>query len=112
MFSTVWNTQRYSQSYIQKRRGRREIDVTKRRRGEVKREESNLDSNQLPIGSPQPGTHREFTEFHREQKREEGDRGDQEEKRGVKRRETDLANNQLPKCSSQPGIPKEIYRVG
>ena len=46
--------------------------------------------------------------------REEGDRGDQEEKRGqrVKRRETDLASNQFPKCSPQPGIPKETHRIG
>ena len=48
---------------------------------------------------------------HGEEKREEGDKGDQEEKRGVKRRETDLASNQFPKCSPQPGIPKEIHRV-
>ena len=52
-------------------------------------------------------------ELHREEEREEGDRGDQEEKRGVvKRRETDLASNQFPKCSPQLGIPKEVHRVG
>ena len=50
-----------------------------------------------------------FTELHREEKRGEGDRGDQEKKRGVKRRETDLVSNQFPKCSPQPGIPKEIH---
>ena len=48
----------------------------------------------------------------REKKREEGDRGVQEEKRGIKRRETDLASSQFPKCSPQPGTPKEIHRVG
>ena len=32
-FSTVGDTQRGSQSYMEKRRGRREIEVTKRRRG-------------------------------------------------------------------------------
>ena len=37
-FSTVRNTQRGSQSYIEKRRGRREIEVTRRRRGESKGE--------------------------------------------------------------------------
>ena len=52
-------------------------------------------------------------ELHREEEREEGDRGDQEEKRGVvKRRETDLASNQFPKHSPQPRIPIEIHRVG
>ena len=48
MFSTVWNTQRGSWNYIEKRRGRRVIEVTKQRRGEVKRGETNLASNQLP----------------------------------------------------------------
>ena len=38
-----------------------------------------------------------FTELHREEKKEEGDRGDQEEKRG-NQKETDPASNQFPKC--------------
>jgi len=33
VLSTAWNTQKGSQSYIEKRRGRREIEVTSRRRG-------------------------------------------------------------------------------
>ena len=37
-FSTVRDTQRGSQSYMEKRRGRREIEVTSRRRGGIKRE--------------------------------------------------------------------------
>ena len=32
-FSTMSNTQRGSQSYMEKRRGRKEIEVTRRRRG-------------------------------------------------------------------------------
>ena len=52
-------------------------------------------------------------ELHREEKTEEGDRGDQEEKRGnQKERERDLASNQFPKCSPQPGTHKEIHRFG
>ena len=47
-FSTVRDTQRGSQSYMEKRRGRREIEVTRRRRGGVKRGETNLASNQFP----------------------------------------------------------------
>ena len=47
-FSTVRDIQRGSQSYVEKRRGRREIEVTRKRRGEVKRGESNLASNQFP----------------------------------------------------------------
>ena len=40
-----------------------------------------------------------FTELYREEKREEGDRGGQEDKGsggGIKRRETDPASNQFP----------------
>ena len=52
-----------------------------------------------------------FTELHREEKREEGDRGGQEDKGGIKRRETDLASNLFPKCSPQLRTHKEIHRV-
>ena len=48
-----------------------------------------------------------FMEFHREEKREERDRGDQR-RGGVKRRENNLAINQYPKCSLQPRMPKKI----
>ena len=51
-FSTARNTQRDSQNYIQKRRGRRGMAVTRRRRGVVKRGESNLASDQFPKCSP------------------------------------------------------------
>ena len=54
--STVRETQRGSQSYMEKRRGRREIEVTRRRRGGIKGGESNLASNQFPMCSPQSGT--------------------------------------------------------
>ena len=37
-FSTAGNTQRDSQSYTEKKRGRREIQVTRRRKGRVKGE--------------------------------------------------------------------------
>ena len=57
-FSTVGDTQRGSQSYMEKRRGRRVIEVARRRRGGIKRGESNLASNQFPICSPQSGTFR------------------------------------------------------
>ena len=51
-FSTVRDTQRGSMSYMEKRRGRREIEVTRRRVG-IKSGESKLASNQFPICSPQ-----------------------------------------------------------
>ena len=58
-FSTVRDTQRASQSYMEKRRGRREIEVARRRRGGIKKGESYLASNQFPMCSPQPETPRE-----------------------------------------------------
>ena len=80
-FSTVRDTQRGSQSYMEKRRGRREIEVTRRRRGGVKRGESNLASNQFPKCSHSPEHPETFTESSREEKGEGGDIGDLGEKR-------------------------------
>ena len=56
---------------MEKRRGRREIEVTRRRIGEVKRGENNLASNQFLKCSPQPGTPERFRVKYR---REEGRR--------------------------------------
>ena len=61
-FSTVRDTQRGSQNYIEKRRGRREIEVTRRRRGGIKRGEIDLGSALFPKCSLQPRTP---TEIHR-----------------------------------------------
>jgi len=58
-FSTVRDIQRASQNYIKKRRGKREIEVTRKKKGGIKRGESN---NQFPMCFPQPGT---LTEVHR-----------------------------------------------
>ena len=77
-FSTVRDTQRGSQSYVEKRRGRKEIEVNRRRRRGIKRGESKLASNQFPMCSPQSGPLREV---HRVTQREEGGRG-QEDKGG------------------------------
>ena len=84
-FSTVGDTLRGSQSYMEKRRGRREIEVTRSRRGGVKRGESSLASNQFPICSPHS---KRFKEFHREGKREKGDRVNKRRGGGIKRKET------------------------
>ena len=80
-FSTVRDPQRGSQSYMEKRRGRREIEMTRRRRGGIKKERA-----VYPVINSLFALHslehsERFTVFHREEKREEGDRGDQEEKR-------------------------------
>ena len=67
---------------MEKRSGRKEIEVTRRRRGGIKKGESNLANNQFALCSPQSGTP---TEVHGVANRREeggGDRGDQEERRG------------------------------
>ena len=48
-----------------------------------------------------------FTELHRDEKREEGERGGRKIKGGIKRRETDPVSNQFPKCSPQPRTHRE-----
>ena len=55
-----------------------------------------------------------FMKLYREEKREEGDRGGQQDKgvRGIKRRETNPSSNQFPKCSPPSRTHKEIHRVG
>ena len=70
-FSTVKDTQRGSQSYREKRTGRKEIEVTRRRIGGVKEGETNLACDQFPKCSAQPGTPREI---HRVKLRSKGGR--------------------------------------
>ena len=71
-FSTVRDTQRGSQSYVEKRSGRREIEVTRRRRGGIKRGGSKLVSNHFPMCFPQSGPLRDVHAVI--QRREEGGR--------------------------------------
>ena len=71
-FSTVRDIQRGLQSYMEKRRGRGEIEVTRRRRGGIKRGESKLASNHFPMCSPQSGLLRDVQGFI--QRRKEGGR--------------------------------------
>ena len=54
-FSTVRDTRKGTQSYMEKRRERREIEMTRRRIGGIKRGESKLASNHFPMCSPQSG---------------------------------------------------------
>ena len=69
-FCTVRDTQRGSQSYMEKRRGRRETEVTRSRRGRIKRGESKLASNNFLMSSTQSGSLRDV---HRvTQRREKG----------------------------------------
>ena len=56
--------------------------MTRRRRGGIKRGESKLASNHFLMCTPQSGPLRDVQELYREEEREEGDRGGQEDKRG------------------------------
>ena len=71
-FSTVRDTQRGSQSYMEKRRGRKEIEVTRMRCGGIKRGESKLASNHFLMCAPQSGPLRDVHAVI--QRREEGGR--------------------------------------
>ena len=71
-FSTVRGTQRDSQSYMEKRRGRRELEVTRMRSGGIKRRESKLASNHFHVCTLQSGLLRDVHEVI--QRREEGGR--------------------------------------
>ena len=51
-FSTVRDTQRGSQSYMKKRRGRREIEMSRRRKRGTQRRETDLRSCLFPKCSP------------------------------------------------------------
>ena len=54
-FSIVRVAWRGTQSYMEKRRGRREIEVTRRRREGIERGERKLASNHFLMCSPQSG---------------------------------------------------------
>ena len=60
MLTTVWNPQRGSWSYIEKRRGRKELEVSRRRKGGIKRREIDHGRILFPKCSQQPGTHTEI----------------------------------------------------
>ena len=71
-FSTVRDTWRGSQSYMENRRVRREIEMTRGRRGGIKRGKSKLASNNFPMCSPQSGPLRDVDGV--TQRREKGRR--------------------------------------
>ena len=54
-FSTLRDAQSGSQSYMEKRRGRGELEVTRTRWGGIKRGESKLASNHFLMCTPQSG---------------------------------------------------------
>ena len=64
------NIWRGIQSYMEKGRGKREVEVPRKRRGGIKRGESELASNHFLICSPQSGPLRDIHGI--TQRREEG----------------------------------------
>ena len=81
MLSTVWNPQRCSQRYTEKRRGRKETEVARRIKEGIKRRETDPASNQFPSVLHNPEHTKRFTELGREAKGEGGDRGNLVEKK-------------------------------
>ena len=71
-FSTVRDTQKGSQSYMEMRRERRELELTRMRWGGIKRGESRLASNHFLMCAPQSGPLRDAHGVI--QRREEGGR--------------------------------------
>ena len=80
-FSTLRDTQRGSLSYMEKRRGRGELEVTGMRCTGIRRGASKRASSHFLMCAPLSGPEI-FMELYREEEREEGDRGGQEGKRG------------------------------
>ena len=75
MHSTVWTTQRYSQSYTEKRRRSKETGGQEDKGGNQKEREIQPVISSLSVLHSPEHTKR-FTELGREEKRKEGDRGD------------------------------------
>ena len=111
-FSTVRATQKGSQHYMEKRRGRRELEVTQMRSGGINSGESGLASSHFLMCTPQLDRSEMFTELYRDEKKEEGDRGGQKDKRG----ECKGGRQIQPVISSLSVLHRleytEIHRVG
>ena len=81
MLYIAWNMQRSSWSYIAKRRGTKDIEVTRRRRGGIKRRKTNLAKISSLSVLHRPEYPKRFKELGREDKGWGGDRGDLGEKK-------------------------------
>ena len=86
--------------------------MTGMRLGGIKRGESKVASNHFLMCTPQLDHSEIFTELYRKEKREEGDRGGQEDKRGESKGEREIQ----PIISSLSVLHRlehtEIHRVG
>ena len=91
-FSTVGDTQRGSQSYVEKREEGDRGDQEEKR-------ESSLARKQFPICSPQSETLRGSQSYIEKRRGKKEIEVTRRRKGGIKRRETDLGSNQFPKCT-------------
>jgi len=111
-FSTMRVTQRGSQRYMENRRGRMELEVTWMRWSGINRGESGLAINHFLMCTPQLDHSEMFTELYREEKREEEDRGGQEDKRrewkGERQIQPVVSSLSVLHCLEH----MEIHRVG
>ena len=82
---------------MEKRRGRREIEVTRRRRGGIKRGESKLTSNHFLMCSPQAGSLRDVHRFSQRRGRMEIDVT--RKRKGIKKGESKLTSIHFTMCS-------------
>ena len=97
MYSPQCGTLREVHRVTEKRRGRKEIEVTRRRRGGIKRRETDLASNQFPKCSPQPGIPRDSQSWVEKRSGREEIEVTWGRKRRVKRGENNQASNHTPK---------------
>ena len=85
MLSTIWIPQRYSQSYTEKKRGRKETEVARRIKRGIKRRETDPASNQFPKCSPPSRTHRDSRNLVEKRRGREETEATQWRKRRVRR---------------------------
>ena len=75
----------------------REIEATRRRKGGIKRRESNVASNQITKCSPQPGTPRDSQKYVEKRRGRKEIEVTWRRKGRVNRGERNQAGNQIPK---------------
>ena len=97
MLSTVWIPQRCSWSYTEKRRGRKETEVSRRIKWGIKRRETDPASNQFPKCSPPSGTHRDSQSWVEKRRGREEIEVTWWKKREPKGGESNQASNLTPK---------------
>ena len=97
MLSIIWNFLGASRSYIEKRRGRTEIEVTRRRKGGIKRRETDLASNQFPVFSTARNTQKDSQSWVEKRRGREEIEVTWGRKRRVKRGRGQSSSNHTPK---------------